>query len=99
MRRRAVLRLLRLEGITQMSMNVYTMQVDASHLDPGDIVVVGGNARYLTRPEPAMRGELAWAYETRNPDGSVAATGVMNVRADSQVTVVCVDLDGHVVTP
>ena len=81
-------------------MNVCTISKPAAELQAGDIVIGAGNhARYLRAPARTLTGYVAWEYTTHRPDGSVTGQGIAEIRTDASVAVVCVTLDGAVVTP
>lgn len=81
------------------STTVCTLEVSVPNLRPGSIVVSCGRALYLERELPTMRGRRLWTYTRHMPDGTVCGRGHLDLREDSAATVVCVTLDGAVVTP
>lgn len=82
-----------------MTANVCTIQVAAGDLIEGSVAVCGGNARYLHRKVPSLTGWHSWEYTRHAADGAVIGQGVMEVRDGATVTVVCVTVDGALVTP
>ena len=80
-------------------MNVCTITKPATELAAGDIVIGAGNhARYLRSPVRTIVPYIAWEYTTHRPDGSITSQGVTEILASAQVAVVCVTLDGAIVT-